>query len=976
MFEAQPTPRVFGLPPGADFPAELIRGLESRLGDAPPEDWARVEIFVNTARMQRRLTALFAAGPPRLLPRIRLLTRLAADPLLTDLPPPEPALRRRLALAQLVRRMIQADPTLAPVSAVHDLAGSLAQLFDEMGAEGVSPDVLERLDVANHSSHWQRALRFLTIVREFLREDTLPGADARLRLAAETLAARWALSPPAHPVIVAGSTGSRGPVALLMEAVARLPQGAVVLPGVDFAMPAAIWNRLSDPMSSEDHPQYRFARLARALDMEPAAISRWSDCVPVPARNALVSMALRPAPVTDQWMREGPSLGDMRRATTNMTLIEAADPAEEAEAIAMRLRGAVDADRIAALITPDRGLTRRVQAALDRWDIVADDSAGLPLHLTAPGRLLRQTAALIGTRPDPEALLALLKHPLTGTGGDRRAHLLRSRTLDLWLRKEGAPELSGADLRRWAARDRARGGDAGWAEALAASLDRLAAMGAAETAALVAGHLAETERLAPDLWQEAPGRTAQEAMRALADAAGAAGAMTPSEYRILIDAHLSGQEVRRPDAGRPDVMIWGTLEARVQGADLVILAGLSEGTWPEAPAPDPWLNRSMRQAAGLLLPERRIGLSAHDFQQAIAAPEVVLSRSARDAEAETVMSRWLNRLTNLLAGLTGSDGPAALEEMRDRGRVWIDAARAATTRVVPGTPARRPAPRPPLATRPAELSVTELERLSRDPYAIYARRVLGLRALQPPRPTADAPLRGTVFHAVMERAIHEIPDPADPGARAAFLTIADDVLAEVPWRTTRLQWQVQLAAVADWVLAGEVRRRSDAAPLVQECSGRYEVPGLRGFVLTGKADRIDRRDDGRLVIYDYKTGMPPSLKVMRHYDRQLLLEAIMAEAGAFDGAPAAPVAAICHIGLGRTRKDTPHPLRDPGGEDFLDPAVTLAQLQALIGSYRTRGQGYVSRRAMQRMGYAYDYDHLARYGEWTDADAADPGDVG
>ncbi len=897
MFDPAETPRLFGLPPGADFPAEVIRGLETRLAGRPPEDWARVEIFVNTARMQRRMMALFAAGPPRLLPKVRLLTRLAADPLLIDLPPAVPALRRRLDLAQLVRRLLDADPTLAPRPAATDLADSLAGLFDEMDGEGVSWDALDRLDIADLSGHWARALLFLAIARDYLSEEA-PSEEARLRRAAETLAARWAAEPPDHPVLVAGSTGSRGPVALLIRAVASLPQGAVILPGVDRHMPADVWDGLDDPLTGEDHPQFRFARLARSAGLHPTGIRPWTDADPVPDRNALLSMALRPAPVTDQWRRDGHALGDLRAATAHLSLLEAADPGEEALAIGLRLRRAMEDGRTAALVTPDRTLTRRVEAALDRWELVADDSAGVPLQLTAPGRLLRQVARLRGAEPGPEPLLALLKHPLVHTGSGRNDHLRLTRNFELRLRGRGAPPGIGpATLASWKA-DAGDPGPADWIDWLAPCLADLAATGSGPLAAHVAAHRALAERLAAGpapgsgaLWEEAAGRTALAQMEALAQEADAGGEMSPRDYADLIDAHLGTAEVRRPDTARPDLMIWGTLEARVQGADLVILAGLSEGTWPEPPTPDPWLNRPLRQKAGLLLPERRIGLSAHDFQQAAAAPEVVFSRSRRDAEAETVLSRWLNRLTNLLSGLPETNGPQSLAEMRNRGAVWIGYARDLAAREAPADPAPRPAPRPPAEARPARLSVTDIQRLVRDPYAIYAARILRLSRLNPLRPEPDAPLRGEVFHAVFERMLADGLDPHAPDAAARLRDLAAAELARVPWRSTRALWQGQFDRMSDWFVEGERARRAEAEPLVREVSAEFPVPGT-GVVLTGRADRIDRRTDGRLVVYDYKTGRVPGEKEIRHFDRQLLLEAVMAEAGAFAGIPKATVAEI------------------------------------------------------------------------------------
>ncbi len=980
MFDPAETPRFFGLPPGADFPAEVIRGLELRLAGRPPEDWAQVEIFVNTARTQRRLMALFAAGPPRLLPKVRLLTRLAADPLLTDLPPAIPPLRRRLDLAQLVRRLLDADPTLAPRSAATDLADSLASLFDEMDGEGVGWETIDRLDIADLSGHWARALRFLAIARDYVSDDA-PSAEARLRRAAEALAARWAVEPPDHPVLVAGSTGSRGPVALLMHAVAAFPQGAVILPGVDRHMPADVWDCLDDPLTGEDHPQFRFARLARSAGLHPTAIRPWTDADPVPARNALLSMALRPAPVTDQWRRDGPSLGDLRAATARLSLLEAADPGEESLAIALRLRRALEDGRTAALITPDRSLTRRVEATLDRWGLEADDSAGTPLQLTAPGRLLRQVARLLGGPPGPEPLLALLKQPIVHTGTDRGDHLRHTRNFELRLRDRGAPPgIMPATLAEWRA-DPDDPGPADWIAWLGSCLAELAEIRTAPLADLVLVHLAVTERLAAGgapgagtLWEEAAGRAAREQMEALAREADAGGAMAPRDYADLIDAHLGAAEVRRPDTARPDLMIWGTLEARVQGADLVVLAGLSEGTWPEPPPPDPWLNRPLRQKAGLLLPERRIGLSAHDFQQAAAATEVVFSRSRRDAEAETVLSRWLNRLTNLLGGLPETNGPQALAEMRSRGAVWVDYAREVSARERPAPPARRPAPRPPTEARPARLSVTDIQRLIRDPYAIYAARILRLRRLNPLRPEPDAPLRGEIFHAVFERVLADGLDPFAPDAPARLRALAAEELARVPWISTRALWQGQFDRVSDWFVEGERTRRAGATPLAREVPAEYPVPGT-GVVLTGRADRIDRRDDGRLLLYDYKTGRVPGEKEIRHFDRQLLLEAVMGEAGAFAGVPQATVAEICHIGVGSDRSDTPHRLRDPDGDEMLDPDATLLGLQELLRAYAEPGKGYAALRAMRTMTHFSDFAHLARFGEWDLDAVACPEDV-
>jgi ATP-dependent helicase/nuclease subunit B len=440
LFADTATPRLFGLPPGADFGQAVVDGLIARMTDPAPEALGHVTLFVNTRRMQRRIREVFDAGPARILPRVRLITDLARDPASGDLPPAVSPLRRRLELSQLVAGLLDRTEGLAPRAALYDLADSLARLMDEMQGEGVSPADIAALDVTDQSGHWARSLEFLTIVQRFFGgSDDAPDPERRQRAVIERLAQRWLTEPPPGPVIVAGSTGSRGATALLIDAVARLPQGAVILPGYDFDMPAPVWEMLDDPLTGEDHPQFRFRRLMQRLGLGPDEIRPWTEAPPPsPARNRLISLSLRPAPVTDQWHSEGPQLGPLSEATAGLTLLEAPSPRIEAEAIALRLRHAVEQGITAALITPDRNLTRQVTAALDRWEIVPDDSAGTPLPLSPPGRLLRQVGEAIGARLTAEPILSILKHPLCNTA-NRGDHLRHSHDFELYLRHEGVP---------------------------------------------------------------------------------------------------------------------------------------------------------------------------------------------------------------------------------------------------------------------------------------------------------------------------------------------------------------------------------------------------------------------------------------------------------------------------------------------------------------------------------------------------------
>lgn len=955
---------LYALPPGIDFGLEVLRGLRQRydtLQDAV--------IYVNTRRLQRRLTELMLDGSPQVLPRIKLITDIASDPLLGTMPPAVSALRRKLELSRLVRRLVEAEQDIGR-SAIYAVTDSLMSLINEMQDEGVDPAVLDTLDVADESGHWKRARDFLRISVEYCQSaPSGPDAAARARAAILAQISDWQSDPPDHPVIMAGSTASRGTTFLLAEAIAALPQGAVILPGVDSTMPRPIWDSLSDPLTGEDHPQYRAAKLAQALDIHPADIPGWTTTPPPSAdRNQLVGLALRPAPVTDGWMRDGPALSNLPAATQAITLLEAPSPRIEAEAIALRLRQSASDGSTVALISPDRVLTRMVTAALDRWGIVPDDSAGLPLHLSPPGRLLRDIASFLSKPADAQGLLILLKHPLAHSTDDRGDHLRWTRELELSLRRYGPPFPTPQTLFDWS---KTNPGSERWANWVADLLS-VQVSGTQSLAQHVERHMWFAETLssggfddAGALWEAATGRAARAVMDELAAQADAGDDLHPVDYVALVDNLLQTQEVHDRDAGHPHVLIWGTLEARVQSAPMVILAGLNDGVWPSAPGADPWLNRRLRAQAGLLLPDRQIGLSAHDFQMAIAAPEVWLTRSVRSEESETVPSRWLNRLTNLLEGL--SAGQPCLDQMRHRGAHWIAQAQALDRPDAPKPPAARPSPRPPVAARPKSLRITDIAKLGRDPYDIYAREILRLKRLDPLYMNADARDKGIAIHEIMERFAKRAGTNSKDLEKSLLCETETVLNDKCHWPISRNLWRAQMERNAAAIVASEIARRESGRLFAVEISGETEVAGV---MLRGRADRIDVTDDGRAIIYDYKTGAPPTANAQKALDKQLLVEAAMIEQGAFADLGRRAVLRAEYLQIGSQVRSVAAPLAD------CPPEQTWADLITALTKWQDRARGYTARMAAQTTQFDGDYDHLARYGEWDASQDPEPEDVG
>src|SRR5215475_745142 len=741
--------RLFTIPPGVSFVDALAAGLLAETsGD--PLALARYTILLPTRRARRALDDAFlrqADGRPLLLPRTLPLGDLDPDdvalaggdeaaatetaPANADLPPAIPALRRQLLLAQAVQTAGRASGSPMTIDQATRLAAELARLLDQVQTEQLTFERLRSLVPEDYAAHWQLTLRFLSVLTEqwpqiLAAEGCIDPAERRNRsLAAQ--AATWRRQPPADPVIAAGSTGSIPATAALIEVIADLPAGRVVLPGLDRSLDDETREAvLEDPA----HPQHGLCLLLRRLELSPSEVQPWPTAgLPATpsARAAFVNEALRPAATTERWRALPPTVAN---ALDGVTRIDCAGPQEEAGVIALLLRSIAERPgKRAALVTPDRGLARRVAAELKRWDIDVDDSAGQPLDQTVPGAFLRLTAEMLAEELAPVPLLAALKHPLAAGGLDPAAFRAWVRRFEMAVLRGPRPAAGVGGLQRLLSdADAARFGDLlDRLAVVAAPLERLVAMPRTQFGDLIDAHAAFAEGLAASegesgaarLWVGEAGEAAATFIADLRQAAAGFAPMPGDRYPALLGGLLSMQTVRPRYGRHPRLAIWGPLEARLQHADLLVLGGLNEGTWPADVAADPWLSRPMRRDFGLPAPERRIGLAAHDVAQAMGAPQVVLTRALRVEGTPTVPSRWLLRLEGLMRSL-GID-PAHIH-----GGVWLDwqskLDRADLVRSV-----APPTPRPPVERRPRTIRVTDVELWRRDPYAIYARHILRLR---------------------------------------------------------------------------------------------------------------------------------------------------------------------------------------------------------------------------------------------------------
>jgi len=955
------------------------------------------------------------AGTPLLLPQMRPIGDLDSDELTLGegaadggalaVPPAIPELRRRLLLTQLVMRwgQVRGQAPLLPGQAAA-LAASLARFLDTVATEGADFARLADLVPRDLATHWQIVHKFLEILPSqwpHIRaaEGALDPAVRRNRLL-ERQAAAWRGSPPSDPVIAAGLTGGIPAVSELISIVAALDQGAVILPGLDRRADEAEWRAIE---RDEAHPQYLLALLLRALGVVRAEVGDWppalaphpsprpaggeregpakrkgegpDDCADLPLFAAaakagrppsararrlwLVGEALRPAATTDAWRGLPPQAADTFEGVSRF---DCASAQQEAVTIALLLRRKLETSgATAALVTPDRELARRVAVELRRWRIEIDDSAGLPLNRTPPGAFLRLVLDLAVSRLAPVPLLAALKHPLAAGGLDPAVFRRLARRLEKEiLGPRPAPGFAGLKA---ALRD----GDTGlqrFVDRLDACLGRLPELlegGAVPLARLVIPHIEAAERLAASateagherLWAGEAGESAARFCHELIDAARGFPPLSGRDYPALFEALAAGSVVRPAFGRHPRLAIWGLVEARLQQADLLVLGGLNEGSWPGSAEHDPWMSRQMRRDFCIAVPERSVGIAAHDFAQAFGAPEVALTRAARQEGVPTVPSRWLLRLDAVLRA--GGLGHAL------RPDATIEAAVQQIDEAEHYRPLPSPEPRPPLTARPRKLSVTQIETWLRDPYAIYARHILELEPLDELDADPDRADLGIAIHRALDEFVHRHPRELPTEAEAELLQIGRAHFGAMLSRPGAWAfWWPRFERIVRWLVAQERVHRSLVAESISECEGSLTLPAPGGlFTLTAKADRIDRLAAGGFLLVDYKTGSLPSKKEVKWgFAPQLPLEGAILRDGSFGVVAGAPAA----LEFWRLTGGVPVGERRPIGDDDPDKLIqrVLDRVRSLIERFDDPATPYLVEPAPQWAPRFSEYRHLER----------------
>ena len=979
---------LYTIAPGAQFLDELAAGIVSRFHRPDdPLSLANVTVFLPTRRAARTLAeALMAAtgAEALVMPAIHVLGDVDEDEGLID-PEADLAVSEQ-AIGRLERELILAAKVDAHRKALESpggfavslaLARSLARLIDDAANEDADLSGIAGLAPGDLAQHWDATVDFLKLAtvewpKDLKARSRMDPAERRSRLI-RAYAMALVEQQPDKPFVVAGSSGSVKATADLMKAIAGLPNGAVVLNGLDEAMDDDSWEKL--PPS---HPQFALKELLIHLGVDRSAVGRWAggEAIVEP-RAVFLSEAMRPPETADQWAGKALAAADeIRDGVAGFSLIEAANEREEALAVALAMRETLETpDATVALVTADRMLARRVSAELKRWGIEADDSAGMPLAKTEAGALPALALEAAIWDGAPVELLSLLKHPRVFLSRSRDALMSLTRRLERRVLRRGRVGGGFDDARDTVMETREDGAfahvqDEAERAAMLRLLDDVQAAlgplialreGRHGLTVLAAAHAEVLENLSLDdrsaaVWRGSDGEAAYQLMHELATAEAASGlSMSLADYAVAFDSAARSAAVRPQGLRHPRVSIWGPLEARMQSADLMILGGLNEGVWPANPADDPWLSRPMRAAVGLSQPERRIGLAAHDFATLAAQPRVLLTRAKRKDGAPASPSRFLLRMTTLAEG---AGAQIALSPLAALAR-QMDAS-------VKASPAPRPMPRPPVAARPRLLSVTRIETWVRDPYAIYAEHVLKLKPLERLMQARDARDRGNMIHLAVE--LFAARNSPDADAYETLVACGEEAFgAAIHDPDVRAFWWPRFLRAARWLAEVETRWAATRAGSVIEERHTHHFADV-DFTLSGKPDRIDRMTSGGIRVIDYKTGGLPTVKQVEAFMApQLPLLAAMARAGAFGEAFRGPPEELIYAQLGGGKVD--------GKVMSLGDPVALAdaleaRLKERVRQFDDEAMPYAPRVAVKTMRTVGDYDHLSRMDEWGDTGEA------
>lgn len=880
-----------------------------------------------------------------------------------NLPQPLSPLRARLLCAEALKRAPSLFDTPLRPTQIFELSESLLKVLEEILTHPIPIELWKKYIPSTHATHWEKIEHFLKTLSylwpEILKAENAsdPGVFAQRRL--EILGKILNQKPLKSPLIIAGIRGLSPNFIPLLKAVSHSAKSIFLF---DSLHPDFLQN-IPKKMTPH-HPLHEQISLLRDLQvpldtLRPLPFSERSPATCPRTRLLFVNHALSFESLGET------SSHDFEKCCDGVSFFEATSPQEEARLIALKMRHILETpNKTAALVTPDRTLAKFVKAELLRWGIRIDDSGGIPLSDLSCGLYFLMSLRTILSNYTPLSLIALLKHPLTRMGRNPNSLESTLKTLELYALRglKMSPGLQSLEERLRHARIQASPQlkeDLDQALLLLSDLkktceplERTLKKGATPALLLkchedILLNLSLTEQGIPLLWGENSEKEAFSLFEKICEETYNLPPLQHSFYLPFLEDLFKNTLFQPKGDVHPRLTILGLFESRLLTKDCLILGSLNEGTWPDLPTANPWLNRHLMDALNLPDPMVRIGVAIQDFIHGFLSSEVLLTRSKRDFQGIKRPSRILIYLKAFLESKGLSlPSPSEAELLRH------------LETPPPIKSSSPPKPTPPINARPHIFSVSDIETWIKDPYGFYARKILNIRPLHSFEETPTSADFGSLVHKLLEKAMGTSP-PSILTMGTAFETTAFfKALSE----GEKYFWKAHLLDLLERFLIEHAQRHSlktlhEVDVTFELCMGDIaEHP----FILNGRIDRLEVESD-HLHIIDYKTGNLPSFENIENGTTpQLPLLGMMLKYGENNPSLTHEIL-LSYWPLKKQKRIKNDPLVSIKNPDFLIK-ITLERFKKLLHLFYAQN----SPASYEALAYGLSsYTHLSRIKEWA-----------
>ena len=958
---------IYNIQASKSFLQSLITGIIAKFG-SDPIDICKIKILLPTKRACRMFDETYLEMmdyKPCVIPKTYPIGDLGEDEIIIEnflQEAPEFYLKVRSPISDfeqhiILAKLIQKHHKTKKLNLLDsmDLATSLISFYADFKRDEIEFSELNKLEMFDISEGWQEMLEFLKIVTEeypkyllsIKKSDPVTYRNYLINMMSEI----WQKNPPSHPVIIAGSTGSIAVTRKLIKTIYSMKNGYVILPSVDLSLDEETWNILD-----LTHPGYMLKQLLDYVGIDRNDVIEWDGSTINEENAKFMHAVFTPSFLTYKW-----HLLEKNLKPHNFKLIECEKLSSEAQVISLIIRDFIeeDASKKAIIVTNNQDLAKIIRTYVKRWDLNIENSAGDKISETKIGKIFTLAAEMLNSNFEASETLALLKHVLD-SDDDKLSLFEKIVFRDLKL-KNGLNSIykkleQDPEILLWFKDFIARGSEFISYRNKTSNFNEI----------LIA-HIKFIENIyggREKLYQGKIGEKFHACLTMLLGVSEQINKVSFSEYSRIFQNFMNSQTIRIPDNTYPNIKILSPIEARHIDADLVIIAGVNETVWPRSIPTNPWMSKAMRKELGLSPEEHIISLSAHDFYKLCHMKNVIITYSNYIDGSPSTPSRWIQRIRALAEYLS-------IENDLKPDKPFLEWARAID---FSGKyePISAPSPVPALNIRPRKLSVTQIEKLIRNPYAIYASSILNLKKLTPLEKEPDNADFGSFIHKVLD-SYNKQYDKISDNHEEFLLNIAKKILEDYREFEIYDFWRQRFLNISKWFLEYDSKERKNHQ-IYSEISGKISFETANGpFTLTAKADRIAIDKYDNISIIDYKTGYLPSLHDSNNFlSPQLSLEGLIATRNGFKSLDIGvnySITSLTYILLKASENSSEirHIKNSEDAGEEMQQFITLTShnLQELILKYDNPATSYQAYPDKKIAPSYDDYEHLSRVKEWS-----------